>query len=995
MQQMLTVLTRTIILFFLSIVWLPDVYGQSGQPLLSFDLKKPKKYEDKELPSEKSANKKFTTFRRFTQNGVTKFNWHFNANVRLEKVVEKAKLQHKDDYSELLSFYNYSLDKTAQDKSELDSVIYKANAGILIHDLRNTWIDNMYMLMGKAYYYRKDLDSAYLTFQYINYAFAPKEKDGYDKPIGSNANDEGNAFSISTKEKTDLFHKTWSRPPSRNESLIWQVRTYLAKDELPEAAGLIETLRTDPNFPDRLKTDLQELRAWWFYKQEMYDSAAVCLEKALGNAENREEHARWEYLIGQLYERAGKHDMAAEFFGRAVNHTLNPVLEVYARLNVIRQNKGDEKVIKKNIEDLLKMAKKDRYLYYRDIIYYTAAKIELERNNIPGAKALLLKASKYASPTGDVTQRTKTFLLLGDLAFSEKNYPEAKSFYDSITVDPGGLRADLFEKKKQVLAKVVSHSNVIYRQDSLQKLAALPHADREVFIKKLVKQLRKNSGLKEDENAPGQGSSTLANRDNAPVDLFGTNAKGEWYFYNDAVKAKGFSEFKNKWGSRPNVDNWRRLSAANQNKDRLGLANKIAGEGTPETIVGINVTYEDLLKNVPLTPEKLKVSNDSIETAQFLLAKVYMEGLEDYELAIATFESFLQRFPYSNDRPEALQHLYYCYTKTGNTAKAEEIKKELNLRFKGTEAEKKINNASNKAAYDEINIAMAASYDSIYNKFIEGNFEEALAQKKIADSLYGNNYWTPQLLYIQAVYYIRQRQDDSAHKVLGDIIKLYPNSKLAPKAQNLSEVLGRRQQIEDYLTKLEVHMPTDDSTAITPQQQVTAPPAKIPSGQTPPPPIVSNQPPPVVQKPAQKVTRTDSTQARPNAPLIPAFTLKPEVPHFAVVVLDKVDPVYVREAGNAFNRYNKTAFYNKVINISSVDISNDIKFVMMSGFDNAGAAVEYVEKARKAAPTEVPWLPANKYSFIIITAENLEILKASKDVNAYKQFLIQSFPGKF
>ena len=81
--------------------------------------------------------------------------------------------------------------------------------------------------------------------------------------------------------------------------------------------------------------------------------------------------------------------------------------------------------------------------------------------------------------------------------------------------------------------------------------------------------------------------------------------------------------------------------------------------------------------------------------------------------------------------------------------------------------------------------------------------------------------------------------------------------------------------------------------------------------------------------------------------------------------------------------------------MSSVDISNDIKFVMMSGFENASAAIEYVEKARKAAPTEVPWLPANKYSFIVITAENLEILKTSKDVNAYKQFLIQSFPGKF
>src|SRR6185369_5798430 len=110
-------------------------------------------------------------------------------------------------------------------------------------------------------------------------------------------------------------------------------RTYIANDELPEAAGLIETLKSDPNFPERLKNDLYEVRAHWFYKQDMYDSAAVYLEKALGIAENREEHARWEYLIGQLYEKAGKNAMAAEFFERTVRHTLNPVLEVYARLN--------------------------------------------------------------------------------------------------------------------------------------------------------------------------------------------------------------------------------------------------------------------------------------------------------------------------------------------------------------------------------------------------------------------------------------------------------------------------------------------------------------------------------------------------------------------------------------------------------------------------------------------------------------------------------------
>ncbi len=48
------------------------------------------------------------------------------------------------------------------------------------------------------------------------------------------------------------------------------------------------------------------MQALWFYKQQVYDSAAIYLEQALPNAENREETSRWLYLIGQMYERANK-----------------------------------------------------------------------------------------------------------------------------------------------------------------------------------------------------------------------------------------------------------------------------------------------------------------------------------------------------------------------------------------------------------------------------------------------------------------------------------------------------------------------------------------------------------------------------------------------------------------------------------------------------------------------------------------------------------------
>lgn len=1018
---------------------LPKLHAQG--PSLSFDLKKPQKFENRKLASEKTESRKFHAVRRFTQNGITKFNYHFNAYKKLADVIARGKAMHKDDYSRLLSFYNYSLEQTAKDKTELDSVIYKANAGILLHDLRNSWVDNLYMLMGQAYYFKNTLDSAYFSFQYINYAFSPKEKDGYDKPIGSNANKDegGSVFTISTKENSSVLQKVWARPPSRNESLIWQIKTYIANDELPEAAGLIETLKHDPNFPQRLKTDLAEMQAWWFYKQQVYDSAAIYLEQALPNAENREETSRWLYLIGQLYERAKNPSDAGKFYEKAVSHTLNPVLEVYARLNAIRQNKGDDKVIQENINELLHMARKDRYVAYRDIIYFAAAEMELERNNIAGAKALLLRAT--VNPGEDPSVRSKAFLMLGDLCFKEKNYPDAKRFYDSITViKPDLVDLASFNKLKAALSKIVAYQNTITREDSLQRVAAMPDAEREVYIKKLVKQLRKTQGLKEEDAGEITGGPLSFNDNSGPTDMFNSNAKGDWYFYNASLKGKGYTEFKGQWGNRPNVDNWQRLAAIKQSSAtataNIDEAESNGGKVTPAGAL----SYEELLKTVPLTPAQMATSNDSIEKAQFNLGKAYLEGLEDYPSTINTLEAFLTRFPESKHRPEALFLLAYCYNKTGDAAKAAAVQSELKQKYAGTNFEKIVSNPNGISADSTAKLDMTRRYDNIYNLYIEGNFDEAQAQKKIADSIYNKNYWTPQLLYIQSVYYIKQRQDDSAKKTLTDITRLFPTSPMAAKARALIDVLSRRKQIEEYLTNLQIERPVEDSTA-EPVAVVTPPPVKqepvvqqpavqdppvaakpdpkpatnMPKTQqptttvpkvdqpkpdvakiekpvtTPTKPPVNQLPPPPVKKDSTAIPKVKVEEPKPLV-----LTHNAEQQHYVAIVLDKVDPVYVNEARNAFTRYNREQYSTKGLSVNNQNVSDAYKLVLIGAFPNAGEAMNYIDKTKKLAATEiVPWLPATKYSFIIVTDNNLQVLMNTKDVNALKQFLNQQYPGKF
>lgn len=961
----------------------------NAQPGLSFDLPKPKKFENRKLGSEKTEDKKYTIPRRFMQNTITHYNYYFNANEKINEVLARAKAGHTDNFNQLLSFYNYSLDETAAFKGDLDSIIYKATAGILLHDLRTNWVDNLYILIGHAYYLRKELDSAYLTFQYVNYAFSPKEKDGYDKVIGSNSNEGGNAFSISTNEKRNIAKTLLSRPPSRNESLVWQIKTYLANEELPEAASLIQTLKHDPLFPSRLKMDLEEVQAWYFYKQAMYDSAALHLEHALGNAQNQQEKARWEYLIAQLYEASGQNQLSHEYYSKAVKHTIDPILEVYGLLNAIRQDKGsDAKALQHAIDELVKMARKDKYTDYRDIIYYAAAQMELDRKNNAGAKNFLDRSIKYS--VNNTQQKSKSFLALADIAFGEKDYVNAKRNYDSVELNiiPDGEQL-AFNSKREALTIIAGQQSIINRQDSLQRLAAMTEAEREVFIKKLVKQLRKQQGIKEDDVSFGSTSSVYTSANNAPTDLFNSSgAKGEWYFSNNALKSKGFSDFRAKWGNRRNVDNWRR-SAVLQQQASTGkpVTDAAIAGGAAVTDVVKPLSYESLLDNVPVAPAKLKISNDSVMRAQFAMGSALQDRLEDYSAAITVYEKLLERFPNSPVEEQTLFNLYYCYKKTGETGKMTQVKQLIETKFGNG---KLAGLVKNPVSPDSLRKQEGTqSYNEIYNLFIEGKFDEALSKKHLADSIHGKSFWTPQLLYIEAVYHIQQRNDSTAKIVLGNIISMYPGTPMANKAQRLADVLGRRKEIEDYLTKLQIERPKDDSTAmvIIEPRQANASTVQ----QTVQQPVQQSKP---VDNKIIQQQRPDSVQiVKKDAPTPSAFVNAPALPHYVVLIMDKVDPVYVNEAKNAFNRYNKEKYYNKQIDIAPLTLTDDTRFMLIGPFPNVADAMDYTEKAKKLAAGDIiPWMPAEKYSFTVITDPNLEVLKNKKDVPAYKKFLGQYFP---
>lgn len=992
---------KTRFLFFLLSLSLSFPIGiVMAQPTWTLDPfgkeKKPVQYEEKRLASEKTGEKKFTVLKRFAHNTTTHYNYFFNANNKIQEVIERAKMGQKDDYTQLLNFYPYSLDSTngtAAQKAELDSVIYKATAGLLLHDLRSDWVDNMYLLIGKAYYLRNEMDSAAMTFQFINYNLFPRKKREDDSRVVGTNNAPGTGYlSIANKENRNFFNKLTSRPPSRNDALVWLARTFTSQGEFGDAAGLINILRNDANLPKRLQNDLSEVTAYWFFAQNHYDSASKYLENGLSTAPTAQDKARWEFLLAQMNELNGNFETASDYYQKAAKHTVDPVMEIYANLNEAKmmRSKGDTAQMDASIARLLRMAKKDKYDAYRDIIYYSAAQIALQRPDTSNSIVFLEKSVKYNQAANDY--KVKAFLNLGDIAYAQQHFKNAHAYYDSIQTDQikdtNAIKA--FTERKDALAKLVLHINAIEREDSLQRIAAMPEAERETYVKKILRKLRKDQGLKEEDASAGTAPITFTNGKQEAVDLFGGNSsKGEWYFYNSNAKGKGYTEFISKWGKRANIDNWRRIksggttigSAPGISPD--GPAGKDSTTATTQNVAELSVAA--LLQNLPLTPEKLDSSNKIIEANKLDMGKVFQNDLEEYGLAINAYEAYLQQFPNSNGEPDALLGLYYCYSKLGNTARANFYKNKLTANYATTDQGKLVTNPS--LLNPNIKSPEAtARYEGIYQMFIEGKFAEALLAKQKADSIYGTSYWTPQMLYIESIYHIREKNDSTAISVLQNLVQLYPQSALAEKATTLIDVLSRRKEIEEYLTKLEVTRQEEEQIVFADEKAVN----KAPSVVTAP---VKVEP----AKPSNVVSpiKRDSTQAVQPVAAYKGFLIQPEKPQYVMMVLNKVDYVYVNEAKNAFTRYNKGNYLLQNVEVTRAAIDADRAILLFSKFDDAEAAITYYNKVKKAAPSEVSWLPANKYSFIIISEENLALLKENKDLDGYKKVLNESFGNKF
>jgi len=129
--------------------------------------------------------------KKLYHNTTAKFNGYFNAEELLDESIMALQDMHIDNYNSLLSVYDYvEVDNPQSIKDDMDKAIEKVSVVATVHDVSN-YVDDCYLIIGKAQYLKQDYIAAEETFQYFEEVFDPKNPYGRAYDSSSRSSNSG------------------------------------------------------------------------------------------------------------------------------------------------------------------------------------------------------------------------------------------------------------------------------------------------------------------------------------------------------------------------------------------------------------------------------------------------------------------------------------------------------------------------------------------------------------------------------------------------------------------------------------------------------------------------------------------------------------------------------------------------------------------------------------------------------------------------------------
>jgi len=582
----------------------------------------------------------------------------------------------------------------------------------------NKWMDDSYMLMGKAYMYQGEFFLAVETFKHVMITF-PKEEIRY-------------------------------------LAMTWLVRAYIMIGELREAERILLALADESKFPEDYQGAYLVTRAQYHIVSEEYGAAADHLEMVLDmKGMIKEDKIRYTYLIAQLYEETGQNSLALEKYKQVTR--FNPPYEMAfnARVSmaeVFESGSASSNDLKKLLKKMLRDSKNTEY---KDQIYFALGNIAMEEGN--REQAIEYYQLSVSTSIQNQYQKGSSSLTLAKIFYEEPDYILSAAYYDSAV---SFLDRD-YPGYNGLAALSASLTGLVYNissyelEDSVQMLAALPEPQRFAIIDGIIEEVRKAE--EEARLAEQQAMQDLAFNQsmlytNQPMGGNSSQQGGKWYFYNLNAKSFGQPEFRMKWGERKLEDNWRR-------RNKQSLSELTGGQGIEsDTINGgngaeifDNKSREYYLVNIPLTDSAMDQSDLKLEDALFNMGVIYKESLLDYQESTLAFEKLLSRYPEGRYRAPAMYHLYDLYNTLQKSDRADYYKAQLLAHFPESHYSKLLNNPNYISELEEEEQQVVRFYEKVFEEYQNKAYASVIADVNSALVKFEEDPLVPKFKYIKAL----------------------------------------------------------------------------------------------------------------------------------------------------------------------------------------------------------------------------------------------------
>ncbi len=720
------------------------------------------------------STKKNTRASRAFHNLNTHYNIYFNANDNLKKGVAKIDANYIDNYTEILSIYRFGDATSASSATgEMETVLKKVAALIKQHSIKkkpqrkdnkkmsqkekdfyaqtefNKWMDDAYLVMGQAYFYKMDYSQALRVFEYI----------------------------IQNFKNEEMLLK----------AQYWIVRTHIEQQDFRNAKSKLDLLKGMGKIPDKMVKDVALLTAHLYLKQNDYDEAAIKLKQALRETRKKSERARYTFILAQVYQKLNNNTQAAELYSKIAK--LNPTYEMLFNANINSavafsgNTKGGDMI--KVLEKMLRDEKNEEY---KDQIYYALANIFRKKGDIASAKKYYTLSSAVSKTNKN--QKAVSCLALADIYFNEPKYKLAQAYYDSTIMNLDKNYADyeaVFLKTKNLTA-LVNNLTTIFVEDSLQGVAKLSEKDRKTLINQRIQDYKNEEARKKNAQNGNSNNDPIFDQDLNNVN----NSQSSLPFYNPATLARSMDMFKRKWGDRKLEDNWRRSNKSvvlEASEENLTENNSEADD---------KFTQEDeefYLVGLPLTDSLLTVSDQKIEKAYYSAGEIYMDKLGDYKEAISIYEQLNKRFPEGKFLLDSYYNLYKMNKDLAKESEAEHYKDLIINEFPNSTHAILFTNPNylNQLKADKLKVD--EQYIKAYNAYKQKTYNQAIEISKQALVTYPQNYIQPKFDFLIALSTSALSAPDASvlQQQLREIISKYPKSDEAEKADEMLKTLNEAQ----------------------------------------------------------------------------------------------------------------------------------------------------------------------------------------------------------